>query len=145
MAKKKNCAGGIKLLRIVERVARTHGFDPRLIEAQIWAESNWDPAAVSHCGAMGLMQLMPATAEEVAGELFGVIIIIVDSAVNHTAESSAGDQQSQNQDRHNQTISLPKHGNSPVTSSINRIFYVSPDRPTRASGDREYARPDPRI
>jgi peptidoglycan lytic transglycosylase F len=38
--------------------------DWRLIKAQMRAESAFDPRAVSHCGACGLMQLMPETAEE---------------------------------------------------------------------------------
>jgi len=36
---------------------------PELLHAVIEAESAYDPHAVSHAGAVGLMQLMPATAE----------------------------------------------------------------------------------
>jgi len=46
----------------IERVSSDHGVDPRLVTAVIEVESAWDPRAVSRKGAMGLMQLMPATA-----------------------------------------------------------------------------------
>ena len=37
------------------------GLDPDLLHAVINAESSYDPLAVSEKGALGLMQLMPAT------------------------------------------------------------------------------------
>jgi soluble lytic murein transglycosylase-like protein len=46
----------------VEEIARSHGLDPALLDAVILVESGYDPSAVSHKGAIGLMQLMPDTA-----------------------------------------------------------------------------------
>lgn len=48
---------------LVDRVAREEGLDPALVHAVVAAESNYDPRAASPVGAVGLMQLMPATAE----------------------------------------------------------------------------------
>lgn len=49
---------------LIDDLARRHGVDSRLAHAVVRAESNYDPLAVSSKGAMGLMQLMPATATE---------------------------------------------------------------------------------
>jgi soluble lytic murein transglycosylase-like protein len=47
---------------LIERQARAKGVDPGLVHAVIRAESGYRPDAVSPKGAVGLMQLMPATA-----------------------------------------------------------------------------------
>lgn len=44
--------------------ARSSGLDPRLVKSVVLIESAFDPRAVSHKGARGLMQLMPETAEK---------------------------------------------------------------------------------
>lgn len=46
----------------IESAANRAGIDPRLLAAVTWAESRFDQDAVSHAGAIGLTQLMPATA-----------------------------------------------------------------------------------
>lgn len=47
---------------LVEEAALEHSIDSDLLKAVITAESGYDPHAVSSKGAVGLMQLMPATA-----------------------------------------------------------------------------------
>jgi soluble lytic murein transglycosylase-like protein len=49
---------------IVAHAARVHGVDEALVHAVIFAESSYDPDAISPAGASGLMQLMPATAAQ---------------------------------------------------------------------------------
>jgi soluble lytic murein transglycosylase-like protein len=47
----------------VRKYAARYRVPPELIAALIDVESRWNPRAVSNKGAMGLMQLMPATAK----------------------------------------------------------------------------------
>ncbi|MCO1335039.1 transporter substrate-binding domain-containing protein [Microbulbifer sp. OS29] len=49
---------------LVQESAFKYDFDWRMIVAQMWQESNFNPKAESPVGAQGLMQVMPATAEE---------------------------------------------------------------------------------
>lgn len=57
-----NRAGRSRFSPIVAEAARAHQVDPALLHAVITAESGYNPGAVSHKGAVGLMQLMPETA-----------------------------------------------------------------------------------
>ncbi len=49
--------------KLVREAAERHKVDPALVRAVIETESNWNPAARSRKGAMGLMQLIPTTAQ----------------------------------------------------------------------------------
>lgn len=48
----------------LRKVARRYSLDHRLLDAVIRVESNYDPHAISRAGAVGLMQLMPETAQD---------------------------------------------------------------------------------
>lgn len=50
----------------IEAAARQHGVEADLVRGVVAAESSGDPSATSPAGALGLMQLMPATAREEA-------------------------------------------------------------------------------
>lgn len=53
-----------KYTPIILQAALQHGIDPKLVHAVIYAESAYNAKAVSSAGAVGLMQLMPATARQ---------------------------------------------------------------------------------
>lgn len=51
---------------LIERHADHHRLSPRLVQAVIQAESGYNSRAVSNKGCIGLMQLKPSTAKELA-------------------------------------------------------------------------------
>jgi soluble lytic murein transglycosylase len=63
---------------IVAAHARNYDLEPELLAAVIYAESRFDPAAVSSAGAVGLMQLLPDTAKGIALRTGGDRFVVSD-------------------------------------------------------------------
>ena len=65
--------------------SRDNRLDPALVAAVIYAESRFDAGARSDHGAVGLMQVLPETAQQIAGETGGVDFVpedLTDPEVN---------------------------------------------------------------
>jgi len=56
---------------IIEAHAINYGLDPSLVAAVVYTESKFDPNAKSSAGAIGLMQLLPQTAQGIADRTGG--------------------------------------------------------------------------
>ncbi|MYL51292.1 transglycosylase SLT domain-containing protein [Halobacillus litoralis] len=56
-------SGNADVDQLIKKASERYGVDEKLVRSVVKAESNFDARVVSHAGAQGLMQLMPATAE----------------------------------------------------------------------------------
>lgn len=62
-------AGEYPYKSLIAEMAAKYDLSPELVAGVVYIESNFDKHAISHAGAVGLMQLMPATAKPLAERL----------------------------------------------------------------------------
>jgi len=74
--------------RLIDHHAGVHGVDPALVRAVMGAESSFDPDARSPAGAIGLMQLMPATSRELGVDPF-VVEQNIEGGIRYLAQQLA--------------------------------------------------------
>lgn len=67
---------------LLEHAAADEGIDPALVKAVAWQESGWQQDSVSSAGALGVMQVMPDTADYVNESLGGGNLDVRETADN---------------------------------------------------------------
>jgi soluble lytic murein transglycosylase-like protein len=65
-------ASRLALIPSFKKWSTANGLDPALVMAVAWQESGWQNSVVSPAGAIGIGQLLPSTATQVARDLIGV-------------------------------------------------------------------------
>ncbi|HEY6607632.1 MAG TPA: LysM peptidoglycan-binding domain-containing protein [Candidatus Limnocylindria bacterium] len=68
--------------RMIVEEAERHGVHAALALAVAWQESGWRQGVVSYAGAVGVMQLLPSTAEWVGDTMLGVPVDLHDARSN---------------------------------------------------------------
>jgi len=67
---------------IIAGEANQFGVPVAFALAVAWQESGWQQGVVSHAGAIGVMQLMPATASWVGSVMLGAPVDVTDTGQN---------------------------------------------------------------
>lgn len=68
--------------RLIIEEAAQYGVPPAFAMAVAWQESGWQQSVVSHAGAVGVMQLLPATADWVSQAMLGEPVNLDDARSN---------------------------------------------------------------
>ena len=72
----------IEFEKEIELHSRTFGVEAGLVVAVAYAESGFDKNVVSQKGAVGVMQILPSTAQWIAGELEREIFDLTNASTN---------------------------------------------------------------
>ena len=83
LARVDQAAGKLQLTPLIDHYARLHQVAPELVAAVVGVESGYNARAVSPKGALGAMQLMPATAARYGVTDAGDAAQNIDAGVRH--------------------------------------------------------------
>lgn len=118
----------------------TADIEPALVNAVIRQESMFDPAAVSSAGARGLMQLMPATARQLArqvGEAYSAQRLTADPGYNVALGSRyLADQVGNFEGSYILAVAAYNAGPGRSRQWVQDYGDPGPARPTRSTGSR---------
>lgn len=117
------------IVKILTTAARRHQLDPHLVLALAFWESGWDQSRVSSTGAVGLMQVEPATAAEAGPALLGRPVDIQDPRDN--ADVGAAILRQNLDNFHDQTLALAAYYEGPNALRANGL---QPDAQQYAQG-----------
>ena len=108
----------------IHALGQRYSLNPRLIAAVVAAESSFDPSAVSHQGAQGLMQIMPATADRFGASQWAIFEpeVNLEVGVRYLAEL---------RERYQGDLSLMLAAYNAGEATVERFGGVPPYRETR--------------
>ena len=106
--------------RILREAALRHQIDPKLVLAVSYWESGWDQSRVSETGAVGLMQVEPATAQEAGPALLGRAVDITDAYDN--ADVGAAVLKEDIDTFHDPAMALAAYYQGPTSLRANGMF-----------------------
>ena len=106
--------------RMLREAALRHQLDPRLVLAVSYWESGWDQSRVSETGAVGLMQVEPATAQEAGPALLGRAVDITDPYDN--ADVGAAVLKQDLDAFHDPSMALAAYYQGPTSLRANGLF-----------------------
>lgn len=69
--------------QLIDADAASYGLDPLLVEALAWQESGWQQQVVSSAGAVGVMQILPATGTWISQYVLGEPLDVTNSAADN--------------------------------------------------------------
>ena len=117
---------------LIREASQAHGIEPELLQAVMAAESGFDPLPISPRGAVGLMQIMPATAQEhgVSGsKLQSVEALLTDPRINiHTGARMLAKLQAQFPERLELAVAAYNAGAGAVRRAGRQVPAISETR-----------------